>query len=74
MSLQTMASGLQGWMHLSSTTLAVDQYMVNFGSTDAAYTATHNLSLYRYQSSGSIVFGAGTVFWASFWIPITTSN
>ena len=53
-----------GLVHLSSTTLAVDQYMVDYGSTDAAYTATHNLSLYRYQSSGSIVFGAGTVFWA----------
>ena len=38
--------------------------MIDYGLTDGAYTATHNLSLYRYQSSGSIVFGAGTVFWA----------
>ncbi len=53
-----------GLIHLSSTTLAVGQYMVDYGLTDGAYTATHSLSLYRYQSSGSIVFGAGTVFWA----------
>lgn len=52
-----------GLIHLSSTTLAVTQYMINYGSTDGAYTATHNLSLYRH-TSGSIVFGAGTVFWA----------
>jgi hypothetical protein len=53
-----------GLIHLSSTTLAVAQYMLDYGLTDGAYTATHNLSLYRYQSSGSIVFGTGTVFWA----------
>jgi Domain of unknown function (DUF4082)/Cadherin-like domain len=52
-----------GLIHLSSTTLSVDTYMIDYGTTDGAYTATHNLSLYRYQSSGSIVFGAGTVFW-----------
>src|SRR5271166_5784053 len=53
-----------GLIHLSSTTLAVATYMIDYGLTDGAYTATHNLSLYRYSSSGSIVFGAGTVFWA----------
>jgi Domain of unknown function (DUF4082)/Cadherin-like domain len=53
-----------GLFHLSSTTLAVTQYMIDYGSTDGAYTATHAMSLYRYQSSGSIVFGCGTVFWA----------
>jgi N,N-dimethylformamidase beta subunit-like protein/uncharacterized protein DUF4082/Big-like domain-containing protein len=53
-----------GLIHLSSTTLAVSQYMVDYGLTDGAYTATHNLSLYRYAASGSIVFGAGTVFWS----------
>ncbi len=53
-----------GLFHLSSTTLSVSQYMIDYGLTDGAYTATHNLSLYRYPSSGSIVFGAGTVFWA----------
>jgi hypothetical protein len=53
-----------GLIHLSSTTLSVSQYMIDYGLTDGAYTATHNLSLYRYQSSGSLVFGAGTVFWA----------
>ena len=59
-----MVSVQTGLIHLSSTTLAVGQYMVDYGLTDGAYTATHSLSLYRYQSSGSIVFGAGTVFWA----------
>ena len=53
-----------GLIHLSSTTLQVSTYMIDYGLTDGAYNATHNLSLYRYQSSGSIVFGAGTVFWA----------
>jgi Domain of unknown function (DUF4082)/Cadherin-like domain len=51
-----------GLIHLSSTTLGVTSYMIDYGLTDGSYTATHNLSLYRY-SSGSIVFGAGTVFW-----------
>jgi hypothetical protein len=53
-----------GLIHLSSTTVAVPAYMIDYGLTDGAYTATHNLSLYRYPSSGSLVFGAGTVFWA----------
>jgi hypothetical protein len=52
-----------GLIHLSSTTLSVDVYMIDYGLTDGPYTATHNLSLYRYQSGGSIVFGAGTVYW-----------
>lgn len=52
-----------GLIHLSSTTKAVPAYMIDYGLTDGPYTATHNLSLYRY-SSGAMVFGAGTVFWA----------
>jgi hypothetical protein len=53
-----------GLIHLSSTTLPVNTYMIDYGLTDGAYVATHNLSLYRYSSSGSLVFGAGTVYWA----------
>jgi hypothetical protein len=53
-----------GLIHLSATTLPVTTYMLDYGLTDGAYTATHNLSLYRYPSSHSLVFGAGTVFWA----------
>ncbi len=53
-----------GLIHLSSTTLTGQTYLIDYGVTVGAYTATHNLSLYRYPSSGAIVFGAGTVFWA----------
>ena len=51
-----------GLIHLSSTTLAVDTYLLDYGINVGAYTATHNLSLYRFPS-GAIVFGAGTAFW-----------
>jgi hypothetical protein len=53
-----------GLFHLSSTAVSVGAYMLDYGATDGAYFATHHLSLYRYLGSGSIVFGAGTVFWA----------
>jgi Domain of unknown function (DUF4082)/Cadherin-like domain len=52
-----------GLIHLSSTTLQVDTYLLDYGKSVGAYSATHNLSLYRYQSSKALVFGAGTVFW-----------
>jgi hypothetical protein len=53
-----------GLVHLSSTTLQVNTYLMDYGLVDGSYTATHNLSLYRYPGSGALVFGAGTVFWA----------
>jgi hypothetical protein len=52
-----------GQIHLSSTTLQVDTYLLDYGNQVGTYTATHNLSLYRYTGSGALVFGAGTVFW-----------
>ncbi|MEA2782724.1 MAG: hypothetical protein QOK29_4268, partial [Rhodospirillaceae bacterium] len=52
-----------GLISLSSTTLAVSQYVADYGNVDAPATATHNLTLYR-APSGALVFGAGTVFWA----------
>jgi hypothetical protein len=51
-----------GQIHLSSTTLAVQSYLLDWGHVIGNYTGTHKLSLYRYQG-GALVFGAGTVFW-----------
>ena len=53
-----------GLIHLSSTTLPVDTYLLDYGWQVGSYTATHSLSLYRYPSSGALVFAVGTVFWA----------
>jgi hypothetical protein len=53
-----------GLIDLSSTTLAVSTYLLDYGSTTGNGTATHNLTLYRDPNSGALVFGAGTVFWA----------
>lgn len=38
-------------------------YLLDFGGTYGAGTATHHMTLYR-ASSGALVFGAGTVQWA----------
>jgi hypothetical protein len=53
-----------GLINLSSTTLSVNTYLLDYGSTDGNGTATHNLTLYRDPTSGALVFGAGTVFWS----------
>ena len=53
-----------GLIDLSSTTLAVNTYLLDYGSTTGNGTATHNLTLYRDPSSSALVFGAGTVFWS----------
>jgi Domain of unknown function (DUF4082)/Cadherin-like domain len=62
-----------GLIHLSSTFIraskvdgdgGIQTYMIDYGLTDGAYAATHNLSLFRDANSGAIVFGAGTVFWS----------
>jgi hypothetical protein len=53
-----------GLIYLSSTTLNVSQVLLDYGSTTGNGTATHNLALYRDPTSGALVFGAGTVFWA----------
>ena len=52
-----------GLARLSATTKNVPALLLDYGNTFAAGTATHNLVLYRH-SSGSLVFGAGTIRWA----------
>ncbi len=52
-----------GLIRLSSTTLPVSTYLLDYGNTTGNATATHNLTLYR-APSGALVFGAGTVYWA----------
>jgi len=53
-----------GMIDLSSTTLAVNTYLLDYGTTTGNGTATHNLTLYRDPSSHALVFGAGTVYWS----------
>jgi Domain of unknown function (DUF4082)/Bacterial Ig domain/Putative Ig domain len=53
-----------GLIDLSSSTLSVNTFLLDYGSTTGDGTATHNLTLYRDPSSGAVVFGAGTVFWS----------
>ena len=52
-----------GLINLSSTTLQVEQKLLDYGTTTGDGTATHALTLYRAES-GALVFGAGTVYWA----------
>ncbi|ANL88510.1 DUF4082 domain-containing protein [Rhizobium phaseoli] len=51
-----------GLVKLSSTTLPVTTYLLDYGNTTGSANATHNLTLYR-APSGALVFGAGTVYW-----------
>jgi hypothetical protein len=53
-----------GLMRLSYVSLPDEIFLQDYGSTYAPATATHSLTLYRQQSSGALVFGAGTVQWA----------
>lgn len=53
-----------GLVDLSSTTLQVDTYLLDYGNTTGNGTATHNLVEFRDPVSGALVFGAGTVFWS----------
>ena len=50
-------------MRLSSTTLPVSTYLLDYGNTTGNGIATHSLTLYR-APSGALVFGAGTVYWS----------
>jgi VCBS repeat-containing protein len=49
-------------VRLSSTTLPVNTYLLDYGNTTGPGVSTHSLTLYR-APSGALVFGAGTVFW-----------
>ena len=52
-----------GLTALSSATYSVPSKLQDYGSTFAAGTATHQLTLYRH-ASGALVFGAGTAQWS----------
>jgi hypothetical protein len=52
-----------GLVRLSSTTLPVNTYLLDYGNTTGSGVSTHSLTLYR-APSGALVFGAGTVYWA----------
>lgn len=52
-----------GLINLSSSTVNVEQLLLDYGNTTGPGTATHNLTLYR-APSGALVFGAGTVYWS----------
>ncbi|MGY3604085.1 MULTISPECIES: DUF4082 domain-containing protein [unclassified Bradyrhizobium] len=51
-----------GLVRLSSTTLPVSSYLLDYGNTVGNAVATHSLTLYR-ALSGALVFGAGSVYW-----------
>ncbi|MEO8216511.1 MAG: N,N-dimethylformamidase beta subunit family domain-containing protein [Acidobacteriota bacterium] len=50
-----------GLIRLSSTTVEVDQRLLDYGSNYGPGTATHHLTMYR--KGTALVFGAGTVQW-----------
>ncbi|GGJ20028.1 DUF4082 domain-containing protein [Neoroseomonas lacus] len=52
-----------GLIRLSSSTLAVNTLLYDYGTSVGPGIATHNLTLYRAES-GALVFGAGTVYWS----------
>ncbi len=52
-----------GQIRLSTTTGAVPEYLQDFGSTVAAGTTTHHLTMYR-ADSGALVFSAGSIQWS----------
>jgi hypothetical protein len=52
-----------GIVRFSSTTVAVDNKIKDYGSSYGPGTATHSLTLYK-APSGALVFGAGTVQWS----------
>jgi hypothetical protein len=52
-----------GAIKLSTTTVGVSQYLLDYGNTTGPGTATHNLTLYK-APSGALVFGAGTTRWS----------
>ncbi|GAA3088865.1 hypothetical protein GCM10010485_28860 [Streptosporangium carneum] len=53
-----------GLVKYSRTTVSTSSlFLLDFGSTYGAGTATHSLTLYRH-SSGALVFGSGTIQWS----------
>ncbi|MGO4440700.1 DUF4082 domain-containing protein [Rhizobium sp. RAF56] len=52
-----------GLVDLSLSTVSVNTYLYDYGSTVGPGDATHSLTMYR-AASGALVFGAGTVYWS----------
>ncbi|NKL36429.1 DUF4082 domain-containing protein [Rhizobium leguminosarum bv. viciae] len=52
-----------GLINLSLSSISVDTYLRDYGTTVGSAIATHSLTMYRAES-GALVFGAGTVFWS----------
>jgi len=52
-----------GLVNLSLSSVSVDTYLRDYGTTVGSAVATHSLTMYR-AASGALVFGAGTVFWS----------
>ncbi len=52
-----------GLFRMSSTTVSGVSYLQDYGSSYAAGTATHHLTMHK-RSNGARVFGAGTIRWS----------
>ncbi|MEQ1955488.1 DUF4082 domain-containing protein [Mesorhizobium yinganensis] len=52
-----------GLINMSLSTVSVDSYLRDYGTTVGSADVTHSLTMYRAES-GALVFGAGTVFWS----------
>nr|WP_319005738.1 DUF4082 domain-containing protein [Pararhizobium sp. BT-229] len=52
-----------GLVNLSLSTVSVNTYLRDYGTTVGPADVTHSLTMYRAES-GALVFGAGTVFWS----------
>ncbi|QQO18220.1 DUF4082 domain-containing protein [Bradyrhizobium diazoefficiens] len=53
-----------GLVSVSSSTVNVDgKYLLDYGNTFGAGTATHNLVLHRDPVSGALIFSAGSINW-----------
>lgn len=52
-----------GLINLSLSSISVETYLRDYGTSVGSAVATHSLTMYR-AASGALVFGAGTVFWS----------
>jgi len=52
-----------GLINMSLSTVSVNTYLRDYGTSVGSADATHSLTMYRAES-GALVFGAGTVFWS----------
>ncbi len=52
-----------GLINMSLSTVSVETYLRDYGTSIGPADVTHSLTMYRAES-GALVFGAGTVFWS----------